>query len=148
MTLDGQKPKVLVGEDARPLLLLITRTLQAGGFEVATATSGRQAIELAQQFVPDIVLLDVRMPETDGISACQAIRREAVNENLPVIIMSGFDDESVARRALEAGAAGFITKPLDWASLAARIRAVLSAAATRDEPRTDPALSSSATTST
>lgn len=135
----GRRPKVLVGEDARALLLLMTNALQAADFEVATARTGRHAVERAREFEPDIVLLDIGMPELDGIAACEIIRRESGKPNLPVVMVTGSDDEKAIHRAFAAGAAGFITKPFDWLKFPQRIREFLSGHRERDESR-EPAM--------
>lgn len=136
--LEHRRPKALVGDDARALLLLISNTLQTAGFEVATARTGRQVIERTREFKPDIVLLDIGMPEMDGISVCRVIRRESDNPDLPIVMVTGLSDEAAIHRAFDAGATGFITKPFDWSNFEHRIHGFLSGhrtAQSRRQPR-------------
>ena len=123
------RPRVLVVDDAPALVMLMTKTLQAAGFAVAHAGTGTEAIAEARRFAPDLVLLDIGMPEMDGISACEAIRRESADSALPIIMVTGSDDAETIDRARAAGATDFVFKPIEWPRFETLIRRFLAVAA-------------------
>ena len=122
------RPRVLVVDDAPALVMLMTKTLQAAGFAVANASTGTEAIAEARRFAPDLVLLDIGLPEMDGISACQAIRRESADSALPIIMVTGSDDSETIDRARAAGATDFVFKPIEWPKFETLIRRFLAVA--------------------
>ena len=97
------------------------------GFEVAMAENGQDGIELCMRCEPNLVLLDVVMPAMDGFATCQAIRRLPTGEFIQVLMVTGLDDVESIERAFEAGADGFITKPINWVMLGHRGRYMLRA---------------------
>lgn len=116
--------KVLVVDDEPDMLKVITWSLnfQEPSWEVLTASEGQRALELVAQESPDIVLLDVAMPELDGFEVLQEIRRFS---DVPVIMVTVRENEVDKVRGLELGADDYITKPFGHLELLARIRAVL-----------------------
>ncbi len=111
-------PRVLVVDDAPALLLLITRFLERVGYEVRNADNGFAAVELALSFRPDLVLLDVNLPGINGIEACRAIRRQAADTTLPIVMITGSDDGATLEQAYSAGATDYLQKPIDWRNFA------------------------------
>jgi two-component system response regulator MprA len=103
--------RVLIADDDSSTRDVLRRFLGEKGFEVATAEDGANALEIIGTFAPDVVLLDIRMPEVDGIECLQRINEDAYD--CGVIMISGEADAEVARRALSLGAADFIYKPFD-----------------------------------
>jgi two-component system alkaline phosphatase synthesis response regulator PhoP len=124
-------PTILVADDS-PEILRITRDyLEHAGFSVLTATDGAGALRLARQREPDLVVLDLSMPEMDGLDVARAIRRDSA---LPIIMLTARADESDTLVGLELGADDYITKPFSPKELVARVRAVLRRTSGAAEP--------------
>jgi two-component system cell cycle sensor histidine kinase/response regulator CckA len=119
--------KVLIVDDDHTMRLLTRATLEKNGFRVEEAEDGSLALEVFRDFHPDLVLLDVMMPRMDGYATCTALRTLLEGEYLPIVIVTGLDDIDSINRAYEAGATDFITKPINWALLAHRVRYILRA---------------------
>ena len=101
--------RVLIGEDETIIRAHLRGLLEDHGFEVcAEARNGREAVDLARQFAPDVAILDIRMPELDGIEACRRITAE---RPIPVVMLTAFADQALVKRALEAGAFSYVVKP-------------------------------------
>jgi two-component system KDP operon response regulator KdpE len=123
--------KVLVVDDDSSLLRALRLGLQAGGHEVTTAVNGEQGISQTALTSPDVVVLDLGLPDIDGLAVCKRIRQWS---EVPIIILSasGTEDRKVA--ALDGGADDYVTKPFGMAELEARIRAALRRRGEPDEP--------------
>ena len=117
---DG-RPKALVADD-EPDMLRFLRSQLSGHYEVLEAVDGQQAVEKASQFLPDIILLDMMMPEKDGLQACREIRERTPTQNIPVILLTARADEETKLAALGAGASDFLPKPFSTTELHVRIR--------------------------
>ena len=113
---------ILVIDDEERLLSLVKAYLEQSGFRVVTAKNGRDALFLARQEKPDLILLDVMMPQMDGYEFMRVHRRE---QNTPIIMLTAKVDEDERVLGLELGADDYITKPFSPRELLARIRAVL-----------------------
>jgi two-component system alkaline phosphatase synthesis response regulator PhoP len=123
---EGEAPaaeKILVAEDEEPLRNLLGKFLKTKGYEVALAATGGKVLELAGRESPDLILLDVRMPELDGIAACMRLKKDDKTRAIPIIMLTAFEDTLVD--ALKAGADDFLHKPCEFSELAARVRAML-----------------------
>jgi diguanylate cyclase (GGDEF)-like protein len=116
---------VLVVDDTATIRAMTREVLEREGLEVAEAEDGRRALMAFAERRPDLVLLDVNMPELDGYGACEQIRRQYSDENVPILMMTASEDVESIERAYEAGATDFITKPMNWLLLAHRIRYML-----------------------
>ncbi len=121
------KALILIVDDDVSIRLLMRTSLQQAGYEVAEAGNGRQALELFEDLRPDALMLDVMMPELDGLATCIALRKLPGAKHTPVLMMTGLDDIESLHRAFEAGATDCITKPLNWVLLAYRLRYLLRA---------------------
>jgi len=111
------KPLVLVVDDDPAMRLLMHESLRQAGFAVAEAEDGVAALAAVSRRQPDVLLLDVLMPKLDGFDVCLELRKKPETEHLPVLVVTGLDDEDSIRRAFESGATDFITKPINWATL-------------------------------
>ena len=118
-------PLVLVAEDNPSHLELLSYNLEHSGFKVLKATNGREALALAKNHNPDIVLLDWMLPEMSGIEVCTYLRASRKLQDIPVIIVSAREDEADRIHGLEAGADDYIVKPFSVSELVARVRANL-----------------------
>src|ERR1044071_6281778 len=116
------KPKVLVVEDDAPLRRALRTTLRARDLDVIDASSGEEAVILAADQSPDLVLLDLSLPGIDGMEALRRLRRFS---DTPVIVLTVRDRQADKVAALDAGADDYVTKPFDTEELLARIRAAL-----------------------
>ena len=115
------KPLILVVEDDPPVRNLITTTLKTNDYRYLVATDGEKAILLASSHNPDIVLLDLGLPDMDGVQVIQNIRSWS---NLPIIVLSARSEDSDKIEALDAGADDYLTKPFSVEELLARLRVI------------------------
>lgn len=105
---------VLVVDDDRMLNLLACEMSKKAGFAVIAAHDGKQALTLFHQHQPDVVLLDVCMPDMDGFRVCEQIRQPPESSAVPIIMMTGLSGEQSITRAYQAGATDFVIKPVQW----------------------------------
>jgi len=116
-------PKKILLVDDEPEIIEICRDyLKASGFEVVTASDGRQGVSSARREKPDLVVLDLMLPEMDGLDVCREIRRES---NVPIIMLTARVEEADKLIGLEIGADDYMTKPFSPRELVARVRVVL-----------------------
>ncbi|MEO9900038.1 phosphate regulon transcriptional regulator PhoB [Nisaea sp.] len=118
-------PKILIVEDEAPIVTLLRYNLEREGFEVLEAGDGEEAILLAMEKTPDLILLDWMLPLLSGVEVCRRLRRTPETKGVPVIMLTARGDEGDRIRGLNAGADDYITKPFSPSELIARIRAVL-----------------------
>ncbi len=125
-----EKPLVLIADDDETARLLMRSSLEQAGFEVIEAEDGAKALASFAAAMPQIVLLDVEMPNMNGFSACAGLRKLPKGEDIPVLMVTGHDDVDSVNRAYEAGATDFLSKPINWALLGHRVRYMLRASRT------------------
>jgi DNA-binding response OmpR family regulator len=117
--------KILIAEDERDIRDLITFTLGFAGFEVVAAANGEEAVNLAKQEIPDLILMDVRMPRMTGYEACAAMKSDPRLKDIPVIFLSAKGQDTEIQTGLQVGAMDYLLKPFAPDQLTARIQAVL-----------------------
>ena len=122
---EGVMPKILVVDDEPDVLEVIGFNLKAAGFTVLTADDGATALKRARQEAPDLIVLDVMLPNVDGLEACRALRREAGTANIPIILLTARAAEVDRVLGLELGADDYVTKPFSPRELVLRIRKLL-----------------------
>jgi DNA-binding response OmpR family regulator len=117
--------KILIAEDERDIRDLITFTLRFANYDVIAASNGEEAVTLAKKEVPDLILMDVRMPRMTGYEACAAIKAEQNLKNIPVIFLSAKGQDSEIQAGLQAGATEYLLKPFAPDQLTERIQVIL-----------------------
>jgi putative two-component system response regulator len=123
--MSGTKKVILIVDDTPDNILMITGLL-GGVYKIKAATSGEKALKIAQKFPsPDLILLDVMMPEMDGFEVCQHLKSNPATEEIPVVFVSGHTDEAEREKGLSLGALDFISKPIVPGTLQATISSVL-----------------------
>ena len=115
--------RVLVVDDEEQIRELLANFLAGEGYEVILASNGKKAIELVEREDPQLILLDVKMPYTDGIEVCKRLKAEKKTGLIPVIVMTALSDRKT--EAVEARADDFVDKPFDLAELSVRVKSLL-----------------------
>jgi len=118
---NGGEPTLLVADD-EPDMLRFLKSQLTSHYNVIEAVDGQQAYDQAVQFAPDIILLDMNMPEKDGLQVCRELRQHAVTQSIPIIIVTARADEETKLTALSAGANDFLTKPFSSSELHVRVK--------------------------
>jgi len=118
---NGSHPTLLVADD-EPDMLRFLKSQLLSNYHVIEAVDGRQAYDKAVQFLPDIILLDMNMPEKDGLQVCRELREQDSTREIPIIILTARADEQTKLEALSAGANDFLTKPFSTSELHVRVK--------------------------
>jgi two-component system, OmpR family, phosphate regulon response regulator PhoB len=118
-------PYVLIVEDDDALAMLLSYNLEKEGYEVALARDGEEALLMASERLPDLVILDWMLPKVPGIEVCRRLRAKPDSRNIPIIMVTARGEETDRIRGLDMGADDYITKPFSPTELLARVRAVL-----------------------
>ena len=117
--------KILIVEDEEDIRELIHFHLFKNKYQIIEASNGQEALEVASAESPDLVLLDIMIPEIDGITVCQKLKENTRSKNIKIIFLSAKGDEEDIVRGLELGADDYVTKPFSPKILMARVKAVL-----------------------
>ncbi len=117
--------KILVVDDEAVLVETIAYNLEQAGYQVLTAADGGSALEAARRETPDLVILDLMLPEMDGLEVCRQLRRERTTATIPIMMLTAKGDEIDKVVGLEVGADDYVTKPFGRRELLARVRALL-----------------------
>ena len=117
--------KILVVDDEAVLVETIAYNLEQAGYQVITAADGGSALEAARRETPDLVILDLMLPEMDGLEVCRQLRREHTTATIPIMMLTAKGDEIDKVVGLEVGADDYVTKPFGRRELLARVRALL-----------------------
>jgi two-component system phosphate regulon response regulator PhoB len=117
--------KILIVEDEEDVMELIRYNLAKEGFNCDAAYNGQEALKKAQAMLPDLVLLDLMLPEVDGLEVCKRLKSSPQTEHIPIVMVTAKSDEADIVTGLELGADDYITKPFSPKVLVARVRAVL-----------------------
>ena len=119
------KPAILIAEDESALVTLLRYNLEREGYRVLEAQDGEEALLVAAEETPDLVLLDWMLPQLSGIEVCRRLRARQETRNVPIIMLTARGEESDRVRGLDTGADDYLTKPFAMTELLARLRAVL-----------------------
>lgn len=117
--------KILIAEDERDIRDLIMFTLKFAGHEVIATANGEEAFERAQSEIPDLILMDVRMPKMTGYEACRAIKQIEHLKHIPVVFLSAKGQDTEVSTGLEAGAEEYLLKPFSPDQLSEKVRSLL-----------------------
>src|SRR2546426_2848894 len=119
------KPKILVVDDEPDALELIEFNLKAAGLDVITAADGAEALRKARAALPSLVVLDLMLPEVDGLEVCKTLRHDPVTASLPIIMLTAKAAEIDRVLGLELGADDYVTKPFSPRELVLRVKGLL-----------------------
>lgn len=117
--------KILIAEDEKDIRDLITFTLTFAGYQVVAAANGEEAVEKARVEIPDLIMMDVRMPKMTGYEACLEIKKDDRIKHIPVVFLSAKGQESEVTTGLDVGAVEYILKPFSPDQLTARVKELL-----------------------
>jgi two-component system, OmpR family, phosphate regulon response regulator PhoB len=117
--------KILVVDDDAGLVELICFNLQKAGFATCTAGDGVEALKKVRSLAPDLILLDLMLPELDGFAVCEILRRDAATAAIPIIMLTALSSELSRFAGLDCGASEYITKPFSPRILMARVEEAL-----------------------
>lgn len=118
-------PRVLYVEDEKDLREPISQMLEILGYEVDCAINGAEGVEKAENWQPDFILMDIRMPKVDGLEATRRLRSNPITKKIPIFMLSAYDDAKTRASCREVGANGFLAKPADIEKIDATIRRTL-----------------------
>ena len=104
---------ILVVDDSADNVAMLSLDLQQQGYRVVTASNGEDAITVATQMLPNLILMDINLPELDGLGATRRIRENASLRDVPIVAITAFGTEGFQRAAYDVGVSGYLTKPLD-----------------------------------
>mgnify|MGYP001366706661 CR=1 FL=1 len=119
------KTKVLIIDDEQTLITMIRYNLEKEGFDVFEASNGEEAFIVAEETLPDVIVLDWMLPRVSGIEVCRRFRRKSATREIPILMLTARGEESDKVRGLEVGADDYMTKPFSLAEMIARINALL-----------------------
>lgn len=117
--------KILIAEDERDIRDLVAFTLRFAGYEVFTAANGEEAVQLAPQVSPDLILMDVRMPRMTGYEACRILKLNPDLKDIPIVFLSAKGQEAEIQQGLEAGAEEYLLKPFAPDQLTSHVKTIL-----------------------
>jgi DNA-binding response OmpR family regulator len=113
--------KVLLVDDENDILDLVSYNLGEAGYSVYTAATGLEALNKARQYLPDLIVLDLMLPELDGIAVCEILRKQPSTKNIPVVMLTSWASEDAKAIGLQTGASDYVVKPFSPRDLLARI---------------------------
>lgn len=115
---ERRRGTVLVIESSIDTRLLVTLALQSAGYYALTAASGEEAMQIAKHAIPDVVLMDLDMPQRDGFGATRRLRQMSELRHVPVVAATAYDADGIRQAARDVGCSGYIKKPFDYERLA------------------------------
>jgi two-component system sensor histidine kinase/response regulator len=127
------KSSVLIVDDQQRNLQVVATELAAEGFDIVLADSGQSALDRVEARLPDLILLDVMMPNMDGFEVCRRLKDRPLSAEIPIIFLSAADDKDIIVRAIEAGGVDYVTKPFNKPELLSRVRSHLALKSARDQ---------------
>ncbi len=129
------KSKILIVDDEQDVTELLEFNLRQAGYDVISAEDGAAALKKAREVIPDLILLDVMLPEMDGTEVCKQLRRDPITSRIPIIMLTAKAAEIDRVLGLELGADDYVTKPFSPRELVLRVRGLLRRGQPTDEPQ-------------
>jgi two-component system KDP operon response regulator KdpE len=130
----AERRNILVVDDEPQITRVLKTTLSSQGYGIRTASDGDEAVQVMKEWMPDLLITDLRMPHMNGLELCRHIRAKSA---LPIIVLSVKGEEKIKVDALDAGADDYVTKPFNVNELLARVRAALRRVAAGQQPSTE-----------
>ncbi len=121
----GQRSKILVVDDTEPNLRLLRALLTGAGYEVVTASCGLEGVEAAEREAPDLILLDIMMPDITGFEVCQRLRAAPATRETPIVFLTALHEMEDHMRAVDVGGDDVLTKPINKLELLLRVKSLL-----------------------
>ena len=122
MSAETHRATILIVDDTPINLRVIVESLEGQGYQIVVATRGEEALKRANYVKPDLILLDVMMPDLNGFEICRRLKAEQNTAQIPIVMLTALSDEEHQRKGRECGAADYITKPFDPDVLLAAIK--------------------------
>ncbi|MFP4425549.1 MAG: EAL domain-containing protein [Spirochaetaceae bacterium] len=119
------KPVILIADDNKINRVVVRATFRGSEYQVLEAGTGKEAVRLAREHLPDIILMDLMMPEMDGLEATRRLKRESATSRIPILMLTALNDTEDRISAFDAGVTGFLTKPFDRLELLAHVRSYI-----------------------
>lgn len=117
--------KILVVDDEQDFLDLLSYNLKDSGFDILTANTGVAGLNMARRHLPDVILLDLQLPDIDGLSVCEILRKQPSTARIPVVLVTAMSGEIIRANGVVSGADHFLPKPLDRAAVCHCVEKVL-----------------------
>jgi len=117
--------KILAIDDDPDQLEAVCACLNDAGYAISTASNGREALQKARSVSPDLIVLDLAMPQLDGFSVCVKLRKDADTAAIPILMLTGFSSDFGRRTGFEAGATDYLVKPFNPEELVSKVEALL-----------------------
>lgn len=121
------RPRILIVDDEPDIVELVSFNLRAEGYEVVTASNGLDAVTQANSLIPDLIVLDLMLPEMDGLSVCELLHRFPTTARIPIIMLTAWTSELSRLIGLDYGAEDYMTKPFSPRELVLRVKKTLQA---------------------
>ena len=121
----ARKQRILIVDDTKDILAVVSRRLQSWGYEPLTAESGEEGLQIAEETVPDLILLDIMMPKMKGRDVCARLKANPKTQRIPVIFLTALGLADHIKAGMDLGAEDYIVKPFEPAELKERIAIVL-----------------------
>jgi len=128
-----KKKRILAVDDEKHIVRLVEVNLQRAGFEVATAYDGREALEKVKQDPPDLIVLDVMMPQLDGFSVLKALKQDPATKHIPVIMLTAKAQDADVFRGWQSGVDSYLTKPFNPLELITFVERILDSQESKDD---------------
>ena len=114
--------KILIVDDEPAIIEILSSRLEAAGFQICTARDGVEAVEKVKSESPDLIIMDIKMPEEDGLTACAALKTNARTTSIPVVFVSWVEDVNSKIDGFNAGGLDYITKPFESEELLGKVK--------------------------
>jgi adenylate cyclase len=108
-----EQKKILVIDDEKDICSILKIELEATNFNVKTVLSGKKGLEIVKEFNPDIIILDLMMPEMDGFEVCGQLKQSEITSSIPIVVLTAIDQEEAVKKAFDLGASGYLIKPFE-----------------------------------